>query len=97
MAPFTAIFEKGVFRPLQSVPFTEDSEVTLLIELPKDTEVEAGLSAPLEDCTPAEAEVQRQLALVPFDHPQADVYRLLSLRYDGGDPLAADDHNRHQP
>jgi predicted DNA-binding antitoxin AbrB/MazE fold protein len=70
MTTIEAIFENGVFRPLNSVDLPEHARVHLA--------------------------VSRWPTIAP-NHPQADLWKVLSQRYEGDDPRVAERHNEHQP
>jgi predicted DNA-binding antitoxin AbrB/MazE fold protein len=65
-----AIFENGVFRPLDKVDLPEHSQVQI--------------------------SVSRWPKIDP-NHPQAELWEVLSQRFHGDDPRLAERHNEHQP
>ena len=50
---------------------------------------------PLE--MPEGTRLQASLRRVPSDEELDRIYQILSQRFDGGDPLASERHNEHQP
>jgi len=75
MSAIPAVFEHGIFRPLQPV------------ELPEGTRVQIEVSA-------AQAPIARS---AEEDAHLDRVYKLLSLRFNGGEKDVAARHNEHQP
>lgn len=68
MRKISAIYEKGVFRPVEPVDLPEHSRARVEVdESPQDAD------------------------------PEAEMYRIMGLRFESGDPTGAELHDEHQP